>query len=49
MESLVVDMLELQGKMTYPLPVDGTIYLTARDTTVKIVYKRLNAIFPRLQ
>ncbi|KAJ6161863.1 hypothetical protein N7485_010093 [Penicillium canescens] len=37
-ESLMVDVMELQGEMTYPLPVDGAIYLTAHDTTVKIVF-----------
>jgi hypothetical protein len=36
-ESLMVNVMELKGEMTYPLPVDGTIYLTAHDTTVKIV------------
>jgi hypothetical protein len=38
-ESLAVAVVDLQ-EMTYPLPVDGTLCLTAHDTTVKIGCKR---------
>jgi hypothetical protein len=36
----VVDVIGLQGEMTYPLPVDGTIHLTGNDTIVRIVFKQ---------
>jgi hypothetical protein len=39
-ESLIVDVVELERERTYPLSADGTFCLTAHDTAVKIVCKR---------
>ncbi|GIC85840.1 nucleic acid/nucleotide deaminase domain-containing protein [Aspergillus udagawae] len=39
-EPLMVDVVELEREMTYPLPANGTFCLTAHDIAVKVVCKR---------
>lgn len=39
-ESLMVDVVKLEREMSYPLPTDRILFLTAHDIAVKIVCKR---------